>query len=78
MKKLIILLCVVLAGCSSKPEDTAATKKLQGDARQAAFKECMELAIKMPRQSDDDVSDIISACGTQSYYLTNYLVAKGK
>jgi len=33
----------------------------------------MELAAKMPRQADDDVADIVSQCGSQSYYLTNYI-----
>ena len=78
MKKLIIYLCIGLVGCSSKPEDSSATIKLKGDARQVFFKECMELAAKMPRQSDDDVSDVVSECGLQSHYLTNYLVAEGK
>ena len=44
----------------------------RGEARKAAFVECMELAAKMPRQSDDDVAEIVEACGSQSYYLTNY------
>ena len=37
------------------------------------FKECMGLAAKMPRQSDDDVSDVVSECSSQAYYMTNYL-----
>jgi hypothetical protein len=33
----------------------------------------MELAAKMPRQSDDDVADVVSQCSTQSWYMTNYM-----
>ena len=78
MKTLFILFCLMLFGCSKPIEDTDATVKLRGDTRQTLFKECMELAVKMPRHSDDDVADIVSACGNQSYYLTNYLVSGEK
>jgi hypothetical protein len=74
MRLIITFMCILLIGCTDAKD--AATIKIQGDARQVFFKECMDLATKMPRQSDDDVSDIISECGQQSYYLTNYIVPK--
>lgn len=45
----------------------------QGEARVALFRECMALAAKMPRQADDDVSDIVKECSTQAYYMSGYI-----
>lgn len=69
MKPLILAALVLLAGCSEPIE----TSKAKGEARIAAFKMCMELAAKMPRQSDDDVADIVDSCSTQAYYQTQYI-----
>jgi hypothetical protein len=71
MFKIMTLTCtaLLLAGCT---EPEVVTEK-RGLARQVVFVQCMELAAKMPRQSDDDVADIVSTCGDQSYYLTNYI-----
>ena len=33
----------------------------------------MTLAANMPRQADDDVADIVNACSSQSWYMTNYI-----
>lgn len=55
------------AGC-----DAGFLSPERGAARIVLFKECMELAAKMPRQSDDDVSKIVDACSTQSFYMTRY------
>lgn len=75
MKYLIIVLILALVGCSSpeKDKESDATMKRRGDARQAAFVQCMELSAKIERKADDDVSDIVSECGHQSYYNTNYI-----
>lgn len=70
MKYITILTCVVLAGCQA---DSDATIKRRGEARQAVFVQCMELAAKSARQGDDDVSDIVTACSSASYYQTNYV-----
>ena len=45
----------------------------QGEARVVLFRECMALAAKMPRQADDDVSDIVKECSTQAYYMSGYV-----
>lgn len=45
----------------------------QGDARVALFRECMALAAKMPRQADDDVSDVVTECSRQAGYMTAYI-----
>lgn len=81
--KLIILLAMIvtLAGCENgnvtlTEKDRIAEKtrvKKRGEARNILFKECMELAAKMPRQADDDVSDIVAVCSDRSYHMTNYI-----
>jgi hypothetical protein len=73
-KLLIITLALLTIGCTepySKPNLELETFK--GKARHDAFVECMELASKITRQSDDDVSDIVEGCSAQSYYMTNYI-----
>jgi hypothetical protein len=69
MKRVLMLACVVFAGCT---EPSQVTQK-RGEARITLFKECMELAAKMPRQSDDDVADVVSACASQAWYMTNHI-----
>jgi hypothetical protein len=66
-------LVALLAGCDY-PSD--ATVRARGEARQAAFVQCMELSAKMPRHSDDNVADVVAECGQQSYFLTNYIKDK--
>ena len=68
MRYLIICLVLVLTGCGPEPVSVE-----RGDARRSLFIQCMELAAKMPRESDDDVADIVDACSSQSSYMTNYL-----
>ena len=58
-----------LAACGEPPQVT----QKRGEARAALFKECMQLAATMPRQADDDVADIVNACATQSWYMTNHV-----
>ena len=57
---------ILVSGCT----DDAARDRRAGEVRRELFKECMELAAKMPRQSDDDVADIVGECGSQSYYMS--------
>ena len=59
---LIVLALVALTGCKGRSPD-------QGALRHTLFIECMNLAILMPRQADDDVSDIISQCDSTALYL---------
>jgi hypothetical protein len=70
LSSFILALALSACGGASKPIKTSAA---QGEARITLFKQCMELAAKMPLQADDDVSDIVSACSSQAYYMTNYL-----
>lgn len=77
----VSMLTAVLGGCESgelamTPEARAqviATEAKRGAARTGLFKECMELAAKMPRQADDDVSDIVDECSSQAWYMTNHI-----
>jgi hypothetical protein len=69
MRLALLLACLVFSGCTEPPQVT----KTRGDARTALFKECMDLASKLPRQADDDVADIVNACSTQSWYMTNHI-----
>lgn len=59
---------LLLAAC-----DPVVTSQARGEARKAMFRECMELAAKMPRQSDDDVAGVVGECSAQSHYMTNYV-----
>lgn len=68
MKLTMVFVALLLAGC-----DGEVLSKSRGEARIAMFRECMELAAKMPRQFDDDVSDVVQACSTQSHYMTVYV-----
>lgn len=70
MNYLLGVLALLLVGCN---DTNKGTEKRRGEARAAMFEKCMELAAKMPRQADDDVSDIVSECSSASYYMTNYI-----
>jgi hypothetical protein len=74
MRILLLAACLigVLSGCST-PTDKA-NDKATGELRHKLFVECMELSAKMPRQADDDVSDIVNACGNQSFYMANQMM----
>lgn len=67
IRPFFLSLCALLAACS--PEVSPA----RGEARIKLFHECMTAAAQMPRQADDDVSDIVAACSNQAYYMTNYV-----
>jgi len=77
----LLLMVLVLAGCENGElvlSDDARQAVKDGRerysiARSAAFTHCMELAALNTRQGDDDVSDLISACGSQAHSLTVYL-----
>lgn len=76
-----LLTAMLCAGCENgnltvTDEKIAAEKakvKKRGEARKELFVECMNLAAKMPRQADDDVSDIVGECTSSSYYMTNFI-----
>jgi hypothetical protein len=68
MRLALLLACLVLAGCGP-----IQTPPARAEARIALFKECMELAAKMPRQADDDVADVVQACSNQALYMTNHI-----
>jgi hypothetical protein len=68
MKYMLLLSAIFLTGCMDKP-----LEKAKGETRHKLFVECMELAAKMPRQADDDVADIVSACSNQAMYMANQL-----
>lgn len=67
-----IVVSVVLVVYASVGNYLGPTAK-QIDARITLFKECMELAARIPRQADDDVSDIVSECSTQASYMTRHM-----
>jgi len=66
MKYVIILTAIAVCGCSLKESEEA--RMARGELRKKLFDECMEMAIRMPRQSDDDVHKIIGKCDDVAYY----------
>lgn len=69
MKYLLLALLLTLStGCADSKEEAEI-----GKLRYELFTKCMDMATKMPRQSDDDVSDIIGKCDTVSYYQARHL-----
>jgi hypothetical protein len=66
MRHALLMSRLIFAGCGQIPPERA-------EARIALFKECMEMAANIPRQSDDDVSDVVNACSTQAFYMTNHI-----
>lgn len=65
------LMLLLVAGCSNEIDQ--AKRHATGETRHKLFVECMELAAKMPRQADDDVSDIVDECDSTAYYMANHL-----
>ena len=61
-------LLAVLAGC-----DKTDNEIMVGKLRHDLYVECMNLAAKITRQSDDDVSDIIGECSNEAYYMANQM-----
>ncbi len=78
---LIAALAATLIGCTNgaftPTEESSAAKLAQdarrGAAREALFVKCMELAAKMPRQSDDNVAEVVNECSNQAYHMTNHI-----
>jgi len=81
MKILLVAILLMTVGCTdgklvltAKERAVAeALEKHRGEERRKVFVQCMELAAKMPRQADDDVSDIVDACSGEAYRMTIYL-----
>lgn len=70
MKYLLLALLLMLStGCTDSKKEAEI-----GKLRYELFNKCMEMAAKMPRQSDDDVSDIVGKCDTISYYQAQHLM----
>ena len=69
----VVTAALILAGCTND----AGRERRAGEVRRELFVECMELAAKMPRLSDDDVADIVGECGSQSYYMSYAITQKG-
>lgn len=72
---MLVLLGLIVCGCDPAPEQktSPALDRKRGEARIVLFRECMTLAAQIPRHEDDDVADIVSECGDQAYYMTNYI-----
>ena len=70
MKIILIVLAVLLTtGCGTPSAEEKARTKAYAEIRHGLFVECMKLAAKMERQSDDDVHKIISKCSSVAYYM---------
>ena len=67
----IISFIILLTGCNSEESQLRNIKRKE--YREESFKQCMELAAKLERQSDDDVSDIIQECDSRAYYMSVYI-----
>lgn len=76
MKYLIIIMALLLGGCMSEPDKKH--EQAKGELRNELFNKCMELAIKMPRQSDDDVHKVIDECSSHSLYMSNSMMPYGQ
>jgi len=68
MKILILLGAMLLVGCD--PTEKTDAQVATGKLRHSLFVECMGLAAKMPRQSDDGVSDIVDECDSAAAYMS--------
>lgn len=66
---------IIVSGCTNGNNDSQHEARA-GQIRRELFNECMSLAAKMPRQSDDDVADIVEECGSQSYYMSYAVTRK--
>ena len=58
-----LLAIIALTGCNEVSEK-------RGQARIDLFKQCMEMAAKIERVDDDDVSDIVYACAAKADHMT--------
>lgn len=71
-----LILAILLVGCQDGTfgltEEARARIQTRGNMRLQLFKECMQLAAQITRVGDDDVSDIVDSCSSQSLYITNY------
>ena len=72
-KYFLLAAALFVVGCSE--QSPSPLQVYRGEQRIKLFKECMELAAKNTRKGDDDVSDIVSACSSQSWYLAQSIEA---
>lgn len=73
---IIVLMLYATTGCVIGEEAAKVEQEKRnatGKVRHQLFKECMELAAKIERKGDDDVSDIIDECDSVAYYTANHL-----
>lgn len=79
-----LILALLLTGCQDgalvlTEEARAKVKKqtqVRGDTRLQLFKECMQFAAQIPRKGDDDVSDIIDSCSSESRNMASHKEAE--
>lgn len=70
MKYLLALAAVLtFTACTNNVKEAETAK-----VRYELFTKCMEMTAKIPRQADDDVSDIVSTCDSVSLYQANHLM----
>ena len=68
----ILAILMLLCGCSESASDIARETR-KGELRISLFTRCMDLAAKMPRQTDDDVSDVVNSCSWRARDMSNYI-----
>jgi hypothetical protein len=69
----IVVAIAVFAFTITVPFATNETIQKRGEARLSVFRECMQLAAALPRQADDDVSDVVDSCSSQAAYMTRFI-----
>jgi len=68
---ILIVLISILTACES--EENVELRHQVGKKRHELFIECMNLAGKIRRESDDDVNKIVKACDQVAYYMANHM-----
>ena len=72
----VLLIGVVLSGCNISTEKSRAQDKVRGEKRLEIFKECLSLAAEVNKatsQHYNDLDEVVSACSTQAYYISNQI-----
>ncbi len=69
-----IAICTIAVLCAACGKvDIARPSPALSEARQAQFRNCMELAAKLARQGDDDVSNVVTECHRVSIWQTEHI-----